>query len=99
MSSTHSIVLPEEGAVPPASLRFRLQQHILKSFTAREDLNLESGVPQPGQDVSTYIFLLRDCWNIIGPLPATAGLVKRLHEVASTESDPYPFDDLTGTLA
>jgi hypothetical protein len=47
------------------------------------------------KDVSTYILLLRDCWNIVGPLPATASLVKRLHEVASTESDPYPFDDLT----
>jgi len=47
------------------------------------------------KEVSTYILLLRDCWNIAGPLPATAGLVKRLHEVASTESDPYPFADLT----
>jgi hypothetical protein len=41
--------------------------------------------------VSGYILLLRDCASIVGPLPETAALARRLRDVAATEAAPHPY--------
>jgi len=64
-------------------------QRVVPTLIRAAEMALDKGAST--HDVSTYFLLLRDCWNIDGPLPATADLVDRLNQVASKESEPSPF--------
>jgi hypothetical protein len=62
---------------------------VVPTLVSAAEAALDAGAGTSG--VSSYILFLRDCANIVGPLPETAALARRLRKIAATEAAPHPY--------